>query len=242
MAASIPPGTSTVITEGGLIHWGSLGKGVCDNNLSHDGSLRELSERDGACANNSSRERKGRLIQGGCWHEGACINNSSLEGSLHCAVQFIDMLSNTNRVCRRAIIIKLVSHSDICTCIEEVMSSKPIESQATFNKSPVKWEDCVPPYAVDERAFMNHTRGVKKSLPRDPNPSVRTVGERMATSRAKGRVMNSIKRIGLLEQQQLILLKVLSDPSIRDISSSIGINMKEIKLGQQLLRCARKLI
>ena len=82
----------------------------------------------------------------------------------------------------------------------------------------------------------------KKGLPRDPNPSVRTVGEQMATSRAKGRVMNSITRVGSLEQQRLILLKVLSDPSIRDISSSIGINMKEIKLGQQLLRCARKLV
>jgi hypothetical protein len=40
----------------------------------------------------------------------------------------------------------------------------------------------------------------------------------------------------------MILLQVLSDPSIRDISLSIGINMKEIKLCQQLLRCARKLI
>ena len=51
------------------------------------------------------------------------------------------------------------------TCIEEVMASKQIESQATFIKSPVKWEDCVPPYAVDERAFMNHTRGAKKVYP-----------------------------------------------------------------------------
>ncbi len=106
----------------------------------------------------------------------------------------------------------------------------------------MKWEDCVPPYAVEERAFMNHNRGANKGLPCDPNPSVHTVGERMATSRAKGRVMNSIERVGLLEQQRLILLQVLSDPSIRDISLSIGINMKEIKLGQQLLRCARKLI
>jgi hypothetical protein len=32
------------------------------------------------------------------------------------------------------------------------------------------------------------------------------------------------------------------DPSIRDMSSSIGINMNEINFGQQLLRSARKLI
>jgi hypothetical protein len=116
--------------------------------------------------------------------------------SNYCAVQFINMLLNIDHVSRRAIIIKLVSHNDICTCIEEVISSKSIESQATFNKAPVKWEDCVPPYAVDEHAFMNHTRGAKKGLPRDPNPSVHTVGKQMATSRAKGRVMNSIKRVG----------------------------------------------
>jgi hypothetical protein len=36
----------------------------------------------------------------------------------------------------------------------------------------------------------------------------------------------SIKNVGTLEQQRLILLRVLLDPSIRDISSSIGINMK----------------
>ncbi len=35
---------------------------------------------------------------------------------------------------------------------------------------------------------------------------------------------------------------MLSDPSIQNIVSSIGINMNETKLGQQLLRCARKLI
>jgi len=89
---------------------------------------------------------------------------------------------------------------------------------------------------------MCHTRGRNKGVPRDPNPSVVTVGERMAISHAKGKVTRIIKSVGLLEQQRLILLRVLSDPSTQDISSSIGINMKEIKLGQQLLRCARKLI
>ena len=48
--------------------------------------------------------------------------------------------------------------------------------------------------------------------------------------------------IGTIEQRCLILLRVLSDPSIQNVSPSIGIKMKEIELGQQLLRCARKLI
>jgi hypothetical protein len=64
----------------------------------------------------------------------------------------------------------------------------------------------------------------------------------MATSRAKTKVLKSLISVGTLEQQRLILLRVLSDPSIRDLSSSIKINLNEIKLGQQLLRCARKLI
>jgi hypothetical protein len=123
-----------------------------------------------------------------------------------------------------------------------VLFSVPILSQAIFNKKPVNWEDYTPPYAVDKHAFWNHTHGRNKGLPRDPDPNVRTVGERMATSRAKTKVVKSLRNIGTLEQQRLILLRVLSDPSIRDISSSIGINMNKIKLGQQLLRCARKLI
>ena len=137
---------------------------------------------------------------------------------------------------------KLVSNNDIRTCIEEVLSSVPIESKTIFNRVPVKWEHCVPPYAVDKRAFMCHTHGRNKGVPRDPNPSVVTVGEQMAISRAKGKVTRIIKSVGSLEQQRLILLRVLSDPSTRDISSSIGINMEEIKLEQQLLRCTRKLI
>jgi hypothetical protein len=72
---------------------------------------------------------------------------------MSCADQFINILSNTDNVNQRAIIIKLVSNDDIRTCIEEVMSSVPIESQALFNKLPIKWEDCVHPYAVDEHAY-----------------------------------------------------------------------------------------
>ncbi len=153
----------------------------------------------------------------------------------------LNMLLNINDECHKVIIIKFVSNIEICRSIEDVLSSVPI-IQATFNKTLVNWEDCTPPYAVDERGFRNHTRGRNKGLPRDPDPNLRTVGERMATSRAKTKVVNSLRSVGTLEQQRLILLRLLSDPSIRDISSSIGINMNEIKLGQQLLRCARKLI
>ncbi len=154
----------------------------------------------------------------------------------------LNMLLNIDYDCRKVIIIKLVSNSDVRMLIEEVLFSVPIVSQATFNKKPINWEDSTPPYAVDEHSFRNHTRGRNKGLPRDPDPNVRTVGERMATSRAKTKVVKSLKSVGTLEQQRLILLRVLSNPSIRNLSSSIRINMKEIKLGQQLLRCARKLI
>jgi DNA-directed RNA polymerase specialized sigma24 family protein len=139
-------------------------------------------------------------------------------------------------------IIKLVSHSDIRRSIEEVLSTTPIVSQATYYKSAVNWEECTPPYAVDQRAFRNHSRGKKKGLPRDSDTNIRTNGERLALSRAKKKVIKAFVGIGTLEQQRLILLRVLSDPSIRNIASSIGINMNETKLGQQLLRCARKLI
>ncbi len=93
------------------------------------------------------------------------------------AEMMISILLNTNHVCRHAIIVKLVTHMAICSCIEEVLSTIPIESQAKYNKRQVQWEDCVPPYAVDERAYMNHTRGRNEGLPRDPNPLVQTSGE-----------------------------------------------------------------
>jgi len=69
----------------------------------------------------------------------------------------------------------------------------------------------------------------------DSDPSVRTVAKRMASFRAKKKVLKSIHGIGTIKQRRLILLRVLSDPSIQNISSSIGINMKETELGQQLL-------
>ena len=133
-----------------------------------------------------------------------------------------DLLLNVNDDCRRVIIIKLVSNSEIRQSIEEVLHSVPIE-RATFNKSPINWKDCTQPYAVDLRAFRNHsTRGSNNGRPRHQNPKVCTSSERSAISRAKKKVMQTISSVGTLEQQRLILLKVLTDPSIRDLSSSIG--------------------
>ena len=93
-----------------------------------------------------------------------------------------NILLNTNHVCSKAIIVKLVSHMDICMCIKEVLSTIQIQSQATYNMTPVNWEGSIPPYAVNVRAFMNHTWGRNKGLPHDPNPNVRTFGEQVATS------------------------------------------------------------
>ena len=56
------------------------------------------------------------------------------------------------------------------------------------------------------------------------------------------KILKAFVGIGMLEQQRLILLRVLSDPSIQTSRTPSGINMNETKLGQQLLRCARKLI
>ncbi len=125
-------------------------------------------------------------------------------------------------------IIKLVSNIDLRRSIEEVLSTVPIISQATFNKSTVNWEECTPPYAVDKRAFQNHTRGKKKGHTRDSDPNICTVGERIALSRATKKVLKAFVGIGTLEQQQLILLRVLSDPSFQNISSSIGINNRAV--------------
>ncbi len=118
----------------------------------------------------------------------------------------LNMLLNIDLDCQRAIITKLVSHIDIHRSIEEVLLSIPIVFQATFNKTPVNWEDCAPPYAVYERAFQNHTHEKNKGLPHDPDPNVRTVGEPMATSHAKTKVKKSLISGGTLDQQQLILL------------------------------------
>jgi len=158
------------------------------------------------------------------------------------ADQFINVLLNVDHDMQKFMIIKLVSNIDTRMSVEEVLSTIPIISQATYNKSAVNREECTPQYAVDQRAFRNHTRGENRGLPRDSDPSVRTIGEHMALFRAKKKVLKSILGIGTIEQWCLILLQVISDPSIRNILSSICINMKEIELGQLLLRCARKLI
>jgi hypothetical protein len=134
---------------------------------------------------------------------------------------FLNILLNVNHDIRKFMIMKLVSHSDIRRSIEEVLSTTPIVSQATYYKSAVNWEECTPPYAVNQRAFRNHSRGKKKGLPRDSDTNIRTNGERLALSRAKKKVLKAFVGIGTLEQQRLILLRVLSDPSIRNIAYSI---------------------
>jgi len=81
--------------------------------------------------------------------------------------QFIKFLLNVDHHTQKFMIIKLVSNINLCRSIEEVLSTVPIISQATFNKSTVNWEECTPPYAVDQRAFRYHTRGKNRGLPRD---------------------------------------------------------------------------
>jgi hypothetical protein len=103
---------------------------------------------------------------------------------------FINILLNVDHDTQKFMIIKLVSNIDIRRSIEELFSTVRIVSQATFNKSAVNWEECTPPYAVDQRAFWNHTRGGNKGLPCDSDPSVRTVGECMTSFRAKKKFLS----------------------------------------------------
>jgi hypothetical protein len=48
--------------------------------------------------------------------------------------------------------------------------------------------------------------------------------------------------VGTFEQQRCILLHVLFDPAVCNIASSIGVNMSDIPVGQQIMKCAKKLI
>jgi hypothetical protein len=66
------------------------------------------------------------------------VSTNESSNSNSSAEEIINMLLNKDQVSRRGIIIKLVSHTDIRTRIKEVLSSVPIESQAIFNKVPVK--------------------------------------------------------------------------------------------------------
>ena len=108
-----------------------------------------------------------------------------------------NLLLNINDDCQRVIIIKLVSDSEIQRSIEEVLHSVPIE-QATYNKSLVNWKDCTRPYAVDLRAFWDHTHGRSKGRPRHPDPKVCTNSEHTAISCAKIKVMETYNKCGYI--------------------------------------------
>ncbi len=61
-------------------------------------------------------------------------STSNTQGDL-----ILNMLLNINNECYKVIIIKLVSHADVRRSTKEVLFSIPIASQATFNKTAVKW-------------------------------------------------------------------------------------------------------
>ncbi len=54
--------------------------------------------------------------------------------------------------------------------------------------------------------------------------------------------MNVIIKPGTFKHQRCILLSVLSSPAIFNIASSIGVNIHDIRLGQQLLTSVTKLL
>jgi hypothetical protein len=83
----------------------------------------------------------------------AAFQEAAAQAAAAVGDQFINVLLNVDHDTHKLMIIKLVSNIDLRRSIEEVLSTVPIISQATFNKSTVNWEECTPPYAVDMRSF-----------------------------------------------------------------------------------------
>jgi len=66
--------------------------------------------------------------------------------------------------------------------------------------------------------------------------------EQKAKHYAKSKVIKSLLKVGTFEQQWCILLHVLSDPVVCNIALSIGVNMSDICVEQQIMKCGKKLI
>ena len=115
----------------------------------------------------------------------------------------------------------------------------PIISDAAFNNQQVNWSKCMCPYPVDQRAFGIYSRGLRMGEVRLGDDKKNS--EYMECNRAKRRVINAPLKAGTFEQQQLTLLKVLSDPSVVNITSSIGIIMAKISSLQQFIVNMKKI-
>ncbi len=66
--------------------------------------------------------------------------------------------------------------------------------------------------------------------------------EGVAKNYAKQKVVKSIINSGTFEHHWCILLSILSNPAICNIASSIGVNIPNIHLGQQVMTSVMKLL
>ena len=151
-----------------------------------------------------------------------------------------DRLSLTNILSktqsRQFLIQQLLDNPVYYQEIQERLQSwqAPILSKASYNNRPVNWSTCSTPYPINERAFSVYSHGTKRGQPRN-----NIITEGKAKQYAKNKVIKALLNVGSTEQ---ILLNVLSDRRVCDISSSIGVNMSNIQDAQQILRCAKKLV
>jgi hypothetical protein len=117
----------------------------------------------------------------------------------------------------------------------------PIAVQVSFKNANIDWSKCVQPYPVDKHAFRVYSCGTCIGKPRSGKRTGSEL-ERLAKSYARQKVVKSIIKSGTFKHQRCILPSLLSDPAIRNIASSIGVNIHKIRLGQQLLTSVTKLL
>ena len=124
----------------------------------------------------------------------------------------------------------------------------PIVSQSKHNNQQVVWSECDDYCAVDERAFKVHKPSgllmdcKPRHDPRMEDTKVALAKESMAKNYEKRKMISIYKETGNREQRRLVLLSFLSDPDIRDEASSIGVNLKEARIGRHILHCWRRIM
>ena len=124
----------------------------------------------------------------------------------------------------------------------------PIECQAEHNNQKVNWSKCTDEYPVDMRAFRHYkptSEGGELVLRHGIGQEATAAAlsrEQQAKNREKRKVIKAFFTTGSQEQMRLVLLSFLCDPKIRKVASSIGVNMREARIGHHILRTCKRLM
>ena len=110
-----------------------------------------------------------------------------------------------------------ISHIELA--MEKIAISNTDTTSPTTLKS-IDWASCIKPYSLNESAFQY-------AGPRSKNYW-------------KNKVVKVLTSISTFEQQRLVLDASLMDPRIINISSSIGVNLEEAKLHQDIIANMRR--